>query len=297
MARPQLFDQPDFIIADPDCSFFGGKVVGFTGHRGVLGGILYERLQKKGIDVRTYLGDVTKTDELGEWFKQQSFDYFFHLAAKVPVGYVENNLFSAYDSNVIGTFNVFRWIAETQKQCWIFFGSTSHVYAAPTSDVASGMINEDANLNPTSLYGATKLHAENMIRLISPRMNLPVCIGRIFSFSHVTQKEPYLVPSLLTKMGAIKDGESLEIINPDCVRDILDAETVVDCMIQLARNAFRGVVNVGSGEGLAVRDIAYRMAKREGKFIRVEGQNRQPPNAIVADTTRLRASVQMVARR
>jgi UDP-glucose 4-epimerase len=47
-------------------------------------------------------------------------------------------------------------------------------------------------------------------------------------------------------------------------------------------------VNIGSGQGHSVRELALAVARQCGRRIEVSGEDRDPPAALVADTTRLR---------
>jgi UDP-glucose 4-epimerase len=59
--------------------------------------------------------------------------------------------------------------------------------------------------------------------------------------------------------------------------------------LHLARNAALGTVNIGTGVGRSVSEIAYEVAKSLGRKIKVTGVDKGPPGALVADTHRLRA--------
>ena len=260
--------------------------VGLTGSRGILGGILKERLDRSGVATAAYLGDVNDSDALAGWFAEHRCRYFFHFAALVPVTTVESAPVLAFQTNVIGTFNVCKHLLATQKNCWLFQCSSSHVYE-PAVD--SRPIAEDAPTKPPTFYGATKLEAERVVETLMRKLRAPYCIGRVFSFTHERQAPPYLVPNLIQKISALRDGDTLEIDNPSSIRDIQDAEQVIDAVLHLARNAALGTVNVGTGVGRSVGEIAYEVAKALGKKIKVTGVDKGPPGALVADTHRLRA--------
>ena len=49
------------------------------------------------------------------------------------------------------------------------------------------------------------------------------------------RRPPYLVPNLMQKISALRDGDVLEIDNPSSIRDIQDAEQVIDAILHLAR--------------------------------------------------------------
>jgi nucleoside-diphosphate-sugar epimerase len=267
-----------------DYSCFQGTAVGLTGHRGVLGRLLYDRLKSNGVAVETYEGDVNDAAALREWFRERDLRFFFHFAAIVATVRVDADPIKAYETNAIGAFNVCREILVSQSNCWLFHASSSHVYK-PTG--AASPVAEDAELAPQTFYGVTKLAAERLIEPLLQRMSARYCIGRIFSFSHKTQQEPYLVPSLRRRIAELRDGETLSVMNPSAVRDIQDAESIIDCILHLARKQALGVVNIGTGVGTSVRQIAAQIARELNKNIRINGVDRDAPGALIADTTKL----------
>jgi nucleoside-diphosphate-sugar epimerase len=77
-------------------------------------------------------------------------------------------------------------------------------------------------------------------------------------------------------------------MNPRSVRDIVDAETVIDSILYLAARRFCGTVNIGSGLGMSVADIARRVATQLGKELDIEGKDKGESDALVADIEPLR---------
>ena len=173
MSRDQLFAQPDFI--PPFCDFeqFTGLRVGLTGHRGVLGRILTGRLREGGINIEPYPGDITDRQELGTWFSDRSFDLFFHLAALVPVANVERNPALAFEVNAIGPYRISEQLVRTNRTCWAFFASTSHIYQ-PVSPGAPRPLKVGDEEAPSSVYGRTKLAAEHLCRQFLETARAPV---------------------------------------------------------------------------------------------------------------------------
>jgi nucleoside-diphosphate-sugar epimerase len=280
------FERAEFVPEFADYSALQGHAVGLTGARGVLGRILSERLDRHGVETASYPGNVNDGEALASWFAGRSFRHFFHFAALVPVVAVEADPLLAFQTNVIGTFNVCQQILRTQPGCWLFHCSSSHVYQ-PTATATP--ISEDAPKNPPTFYGATKLMAEQVVATLMGKLAAPYCVGRVFSYTHALQAPPYLVPNLRQKIAALHEGEALEITNPSSVRDIQDAEQVIDTMLHLARRAVVGTVNIGTGIGRSVSDIARMVARAAGKQIRVSGVDHAPPESLIADTARLRS--------
>ena len=92
-----------------------------------------------------------------------------------------------------------------------------------------------------------------------------------------------MVPTLARKIQDCHPNDIIKVINPDSIRDIMDAETVIDCVLHLVAADFDGIINIDSGQGMTVRQIAYAVADWLGKKIRVEGVNRSEPNTLVAN--------------
>lgn len=284
--RNQFFNQPSFIPIFNTYSNFEGKMIGITGQEGVLGNLLYTRLIERNMKVEFFPGDINDVATLNKWFNNHHFDYFFHLAAVVPTLEVDNNPINAFETNVIGTFNICKLIIESQPKCWLFLASTSHIYDPYFAFQAKPLRFGDQE-NPGSFYGATKLASEQISRPILEHFSIAYCIGRIFSFTGNQQKEPYLVPTLRRKIKELQNGDILKITNPDSVRDMMDAETVIDCILHLAQNRFPGTINIGTGKGIKIREIADKIAKELSKEIQIIGVNKDKPNSLIADISDL----------
>jgi UDP-glucose 4-epimerase len=287
MRRLQRFDQPDFIPEFEYYDHFTGKCIGLTGYKGTLGRILHRHLLRHGIRVETYLGDITDRSSLESWFRKNRFDYLFHFAAMVPVHNVTHNRMRAYETNTIGTYNICKQVISNQPNLWLFLASSSHVYR-PRGIQNKTPITEDFSLEPNNFYGVSKLAGEQVSRPILDAYDVSYCIGRIFSFSSVRQKGAYLVPSLAWKIKQLPDNGMLEVMDGKSIRDIMDAETVIDCLLYLAKGRFKGTLNIGSGVGMDVEGIARHIALRLKKRIRIKRIRTKPPDSLVADVNVLK---------
>jgi UDP-glucose 4-epimerase len=280
------FARPAFLPPLDDLGPLRGRPIAMTGHRGVLGSLLAERLAAGGAEVAAYAGDVNDAAELAGWLGGLRCSHFFHFAALVPVDIVEADPLQAYQTNVIGTFNACKALLRSSPEAWFFLCSSSHVYQATAGALP---LREDAATVPGTYYGVTKLAAERVVSELLGKLGKPWCIGRVFSYSHARQRPPYLVPSLRERILATPEGGTLAVQNPSSVRDIQDASHVIEAILWLACRGATGLVNIGSGQGWSVRDLALAVARQCGRHIAVTGEDRDAPGALVADTTRLRA--------
>ena len=287
MSRAQLFEQPSFVLPFNDADQLRGLKIGVTGAGGVLGRILVSRLLSFGISVNSFEGDVRHMSQVHSWTGPQGFDLIFHLAAVVPVQAVLAEPVRAYETNALGPALVAASAFTTNPDCWFFAASTSHVYQAyPASSPLA--ITEDSQPSPATFYGVTKLLGEHALIPLIEELGIAICTGRIFSYGHATQEPPFLVPSLRKQIMLLRDNEALRVTNSTAVRDILDAETVVDCVLHLASRRHVGLLNIGSGKGKSIAEIAQQVAEHLGTSIGIESAGEKTADSAIADVRRLR---------
>jgi len=68
-------------------------------------------------------------------------------------------------------------------------------------------------------------------------------------------------------------------------------------VLHLAHRAAPGTVNIGTGVGRSVGEIALGVAQAMGKTIRLTGIDRGQPGSLIADVTRLRALLETPPKR
>ena len=135
------------------------KKIGITGGSGLLGKILIKILKKKKIKYSVFKKDIRNPKEIKRWLiSNKNIDIIFHLAAIVPIKYVNNNRKKSIDVNFNGTKNLYKIIYELDKKIWFFFASTAHVYQSKNKP-----LKEKDNLKPITFYGKTKLMSEKFL--------------------------------------------------------------------------------------------------------------------------------------
>ena len=230
--------------------------IGITGHSGSLGGAV--KRYKSRHKYFFFKEDIRNKKKLFYWFKKNKLDVIFHLAAIVPIKVVNKNRRKAYSVNYQGTKNIVD-ISKRLRVKWFFFASTSHVYMSSKKP-----IKENFSKAPISYYGKTKLMSEKYIQ-----KNLTnYCIGRIFSTSNKNQRKNYLVPDLKDKIKKAKKKIILKNLNH--FRDFISKEDITKVIYLLLEKKFIGVINIGSGRPIFLKDIAkiiLKKYKKKGLFI------------------------------
>lgn len=284
---PQLVKRPAFLPEFDAWPLLEGNRIAITGASGTLGKILCARLNANSIGYSAYDGDIKNAEQVYSWINGADPDVFIHLAAMVAVQDVSDNPSLAMNTNALSMLHLLDGVKSLLHPCWFFYASSSHVYPDACLNEISLPVSENTPTDPISLYGATKLAGESIAKAMSKHYQIPLCIGRIFSFYHHTQPESFLVPSLSRKIQEAAAGSQLELHNPDAIRDFLDAEMVVDAILWLSALRAEGIINIASGSGISVREIAKMISMHASKEIHFVESKAGAKSALVGDVRRL----------
>ena len=253
--------------------------VGVTGEKGTLGRIACQKLSQKGIKVHPFGGDVCSDHDIDSWFKAEEMDAIIHFAAIVPTRDVEDNPTLANEVNVEATRKIIEKLIKNQKKPWFFYASSSHVYASSSSP-----IKESDPTIPMNLYGQTKLAAEHELMRLEKKFIGTICIGRIFSFYHETQDSNFLYPSIKKRLLNHDPNLPFELFGADNERDFLNAEEVVNKIMNLFDFRVQGTINIGSGKSTRVEDFVREVFNIP--TLKIKNINEGERNMLVADITK-----------
>lgn len=237
-------------LADRGALVFG---VDRPGHKSTTTGAT----ERRGID-------ILDEDRLAEYFREAAPDYVFHLAAAANTKEAENAPEAAQRTNVAGTESVARAVRRIGRGCRLIFVSSGSVYAPTEADV----IDEASPIGPVSVYGQTKLAAENAL-VRAADGGLDYVIVRPFNHTGVGQTADYVCSDFARQAAAVSLGLAPPILftgNLEPVRDFSDVKDVVAAYVALAEKApSRTIVNVASGNGRSIRSIVEHLANLSGR--------------------------------
>lgn len=249
-----------------------------TGSGGIVGRHALNALAElaPGAEVIRNRADLTNLAETSAALAEAGpLDLVIHLAAMVPVADVNANPAKAYAVNVGGTINLLSALAGSSAR--MLLCSSSHVYASRGTPIS-----ETADTKPVSVYGQSKLMAEQAAQEICAASGRSLCIGRVFSIHDPVQTGSYLRPALERRFAEADPDAEFELYGADGLRDFLPASAAARYLVRLALSDAEGVVNVASGKPMTVADFARSLAPFPLK-IKPMGQS----NNLVADVSRL----------
>lgn len=120
----------------------------------------------------------------------------------------------------------------------------------------------DENLTPTSpstLYGRSKLELQEKLTLASKKITSNIAFGRIFSLYGPYESPKRLVSNLICRL---MDGREAACNNPNLIRDYLHVEDVASGFVALLEAELKGAVNIGSGHGISLGNLALKIAEK-----------------------------------
>ena len=192
-------------------------------------------------DVRDYGAVVRATEGV---------EVVYHLAAQSNVIGAGLDLDYSFTTNVLGTFNVLKAAAEVGARR-VVFASSREVYGEP----ARLPVHESAALAPKNAYGASKLAAEAYCRVWQQTTGVD-CVVLRFVNLYGPRDRDRVIPNWLAQARA---GEHLTLYGGDQVLDFLWVGYAVKALLAATHSGGDAPVNVGSGRGTSLRDLADRI--------------------------------------
>lgn len=154
-------------------------------------------------------------------------------------------------------------------------------------DTDLGHLDEEARARPRHLYAACKLALYLVLERLCSATGVELVWARLFGQYGPGEDPRRLVPSIIT---ALLRGAPVDLTLGEQQRDYLHVDDVAAALCVLAAGRVTGVVNVASGEAVAVRDLCLRLGALLGRpeLLRFGAALRSEPKVVVARVDRLR---------
>ena len=258
-----------------------------TGINGFAGQHLEKLLTQKKIKVfgieKDYKGnkgylrcDITDIDEMKKIIIEINPDIIFHLAAISSVKVCEENPALARKINVSGFENILKIIQGETLKTKVLFTSSSHVYKTK----GKGLISEDDELNPVSVYGKTKIEAEKLIK----KYNVKAIVVRSFNHIGPGQAKGFITSDFAGQIAKIENTKekkgTITVGNIETVRDYTDVRDIVNAYYILMMKKENGIYNVCMGAGFSGKELLEKMLKLSPAKIKIIKTENMPKNDI-----------------
>ena len=206
------------------------------------------------------------------------FDATVHLAAFVPRTATDDTLDKARLGNIDATINLLTHFGEKSEK--IIIGSTAEVY---DQSKIHGPITEDNVVAGGSYYGSTKLASELITQSYAKKLNKELTILR---FSVMYGGYDPIARAIPNFIRAAKAGEDLTIRGANVLRDYVHIDDVARSIICAVNANGAGVVNIGTGRGISIRETAQAIVDSTQSTSRIVVLSEDGGSDIVIDISR-----------
>lgn len=261
-----------------------------TGSAGALGSHMSEQLKREGhsvigIDAFTDYYDPAEKHKTAAELSTQGIEtrevdlvtadlsscipsdteFILHFAAQPGIS--ETVSFETYErNNILATARLLEYASKLPRLSGFIFISTSSVYGI------QAVGNEESEPRPISIYGATKLAAEQLVLSYARRGILPTASARLFSVYGQRERPDKLFCKLIAAINSetpipLYEGSREHRRSFTYVGDISNG---LSKMIELWESCHGQIINLGTDEthttGEAI-DLIEKIMGRKGQFI------------------------------
>jgi UDP-glucose-4-epimerase GalE len=297
------------------------KKILVTGGAGYIGSHTVRELQRQDYDVVVFdnlvhghaqavenapliVGDLLNPDEINAVFQQHpDIAGVIHFAAYVEVGESMENPGKYFRNNIQGSVNLLDAMAAAGVKALVF-SSTCAVYGTPEHVP----VTEEESYKPESVYGASKLMAEQVMGWYDKTKGIKFTPLRYFNASGASfdarigdayKPASRLIPRLMEYLLGQRDdfkvfGDDYPTPDGTAIRDYIHVDDLATAHIAALNYLWNGgesmAFNLGTGTGSSVMEIINMIKEVTGRDFQVEIGPRRPGDAvrIWADNTRAR---------
>ena len=203
----------------------------------------------------------------------------FHLAAQSNVMGAVADADYAFSSNVAGTYDALQAALKAGVKRLVFT-SSREVYGDPRHIP----VRETSPLRPKNAYGTSKAAGEAYCGLAAQE-GLDTVVLRLANVYGPGDRDR-VIPLFADAAAA---GEPLTVFGEEKILDFIWIGTVVDALVKAGLGrSIRGPVNVGSGRGVTIAELARRIVQLSDSSspVRILPEREQEVGRFVADITR-----------
>jgi UDP-glucose 4-epimerase len=290
-----------------------------TGGAGYIGSITVETLINKGYDVVVLdnlatghqaavhpkaafvQADIQDRMAVGRALNYYGVDAVLHFAAFSLVGESMQNPFKYFENNSVGTTHFLQTLLDAGVSQFVL-SSTAALFGTPEHIP----INEDALIQPGSVYGESKYLIERVLHWLSQTKDFRYVSLRYFNAAGASatygedhRPESHLIPLVLQVAQEKRNqvsvfGEDYDTPDGSCIRDYVHVQDLAEAHVlaleTLASGTNSNVFNLGSGRGYSVKEVIDTCRNVTGHAIPTEVVPRRAgdPAVLIADSSRIR---------
>ncbi|WP_293700636.1 MULTISPECIES: NAD-dependent epimerase/dehydratase family protein [unclassified Sphingopyxis] len=227
-----------------------------TGAAGFVGRRLVEALRAQGQEVYAWTrndGDLRDSEVVRAALGQIRPTCVYHLASTPPGS---------------GDENWYRIADEQQMVANLAYALPDQgrlIYAGSMAEYGqSGTLFEYQQCTPDTCYGCAKFSASTLALSLRMLHGFDIRVARLFGVYGPGEASARLLPTLIAKLGR---GEAVALSDGAQLRDFIHIDDVCSLLARYAAEPMQSapaVSNIGTGEGISVRQVCERVAEVMG---------------------------------
>ena len=225
--------------------------------------------------------DIHRKDKVRKIIKKNKIDSIIHLAANLIIGEGQRKPKKYYKNNVLGTKNLLEACKDTTVQNFIF-SSTAAIYKEGQYKVS-----EKSIIKPKSIYGKTKIKAENLIRNFAKKNKINYGILRYFNIAGsspsgkiglINKNSDHLFKNysieILKKKPKLKIyGTNYKTKDGSCIRDFIHVSDIAEIhylvLEKINKLNISKILNCGYNKGISVLQVAKEFKRQSSKKVNI----------------------------
>ena len=261
------------------------KKVLITGASGFVGSCLVRRLLKEnykihiitrgttnlwrlhGIlkDIEIHNIDLLDSEKVAKLSNTISIDQVYHLATYGGYHY-QNKIEDVINTNIIGTWNLFREFSKKDIEMFINTSSSSE-YGEKFEPMRETM-----KVTPNNMYGASKAAGTILCSTYASINNIPLVTLRLFSPYGYYDAKTRLIPTVITSCLL---GKEIKLSQKNSKRDLIFIDDVVEAYLAASKlvNSHGEIFNIGSGTQYTNEEIVSIITNLIGRDVKIHWEN------------------------
>ncbi len=225
--------------------------------------------------------DIHRKDKVRKIIKKSKIDSIIHLAANLIIGEGQRKPKKYFKNNVLGTKNLLDACKDTTVKNFIF-SSTAAIYKEGQYKVS-----EKSKIKPKSIYGKTKIKAENLIKNFTKKNKINYGILRYFNIAGsspsgkiglINKNSDHLFKNysieILKKKPKLKIyGTNYKTKDGSCIRDFIHVSDIAEIhylvLEKINKLNISKILNCGYNEGISVLQVAKEFERQSSKKVNI----------------------------
>ncbi len=225
--------------------------------------------------------DIHRKDKVRKIIKKSKIDSIIHLAANLIIGEGQRKPKKYFKNNVLGTKNLLDACKDTTVKNFIF-SSTAAIYKEGQYKVS-----EKSKIKPKSIYGKTKIKAENLIKNFAKKNKINYGILRYFNIAGsspsgkiglINKNSDHLFKNysieILKKKPKLKIyGTNYKTKDGSCIRDFIHVSDIAEIhylvLEKINKLNISKILNCGYNKGTSVLQVAKEFKRQSSKKVNI----------------------------